>query len=323
MTEQAAFPRDQPALSSLEEWDDRIVARADRFYSLDVDRATATPLQLPGARDIVCLASRGSGKPVALCRDEGGLFLLARQDGRWERRELPEAVRRSDAYHQVAADPTAVVVISRQRGLVRLDADARDPVELLPPPEALTRAGAARHRLLSDGRLYLGFDHGEFGGGLWGVDVKSGEAEPVRFRGGEGRPVRCLKAGPDGRVWALEGLAHLGLRWGALHVRAGRTWQTYCNSTAGELVNWNLPPAALDALAFDAAGRLYVLSGSLGLARYDGGAWTRLTPDWPAYFHVQSLLVTPSGVAVVGTYDAGILLLDLRSGKIRRIALKA
>ncbi len=195
-------------------------------------------------------------------------------------------------------------------------------MELPPPPQALARPGVPNHRLLAGGRLYMGFDHGEFGGGLWSVDIKTGEAEQVQFRGGQGWPVRCLKASPDGRVWSVEGLVHGILRKGALHVGAGVNWELYCNSTEGEFANWDLPPASLDALAFDADGRLYVLSGSLGLARYDDGTWTRLTPGWPEHFYVHTLLATPSGVAVVGTYDAGILLLDLRSGAIRRIALK-
>ena len=47
----------------------------------------------------------------------------------------------------------------------------------------------------------------------------------------------------DGRVRALEGLAHLGLRIGALHVRAGDDWELYCSTTEGDLINWGLPQA--------------------------------------------------------------------------------
>jgi hypothetical protein len=168
----------------------------------------------------------------------------------------------------------------------------------------------------------MGFDAGEFGGGLRVIDLQTGQEEQVPFRSGSGWPVRCLKAAPDGRVWALEGVAHGTVRWGAIHVRSGDAWELHCSSTEGELANWDLPPASLDALAFDADARLYVLSGNLGLARYEGGAWTRLTPGWPDFFYVQSLLVTPGGVAVIGAGDQGIMLLNLQSGEIRRIAFK-
>jgi hypothetical protein len=120
----------------------------------------------------------------------------------------------------------------------------------------------------------------------------------------------------------VEGLAHLGAREGALHTYDGRTWKTFCDSSEDRLANWNLPPTSLEAIAFDAKGRPCVLSGYLGLLCRDGGKWIRLTPDWPGHQYLSSLQLTPAGVAVIGTYDAGVLLLNIQSKEVRRVTLR-
>jgi hypothetical protein len=163
---------------------------------------------------------------------------------------------------------------------------------------------------------------GEWDGGLWAIEIRSGKIERVPLRGGgKALPVTGLGTGPDGRVWVLEGLAH-GLLYGAVSFQSDNRWELFCNSAEGGLKTWNLPPADLCAFSFDKAGRLYVLSGKLGLARYENGAWTRLTPGWPDYFGVRSLLLPGDGKAVIATSNAGIMVFDLDSREIRRIALK-
>jgi hypothetical protein len=323
----SAFKHDHPSIGNLVRWDGQIVVQSDAFYTLDLERAAASVLQLPGAKEIVSLASQEPARPLALCRDADGLFLLVKREAKWQRRELPEAIRKSDRHYKVAADPTAVVLIGGGPTIVRLNAAASEPAEipLVPKPlrpEPLAGPGGPSHCLLAAGKLYAGVDMGEWGGGLWAVDIQSGRIKRVPLRGGEDLPVTGLAIGPDGRVWALEGSAHLIFRRGAVSFLSDSGWQLFCNSTEDRIKNWNLPPADLHAFSFDKSGRLYVLSGKLGLARYEDGAWTRLTPGWPDYFGVASLLLPGDGKAVIATYDAGIMLFDLKSREIRRIALK-
>jgi hypothetical protein len=83
-----------------------------------------------------------------------------------------------------------------------------------------------------------------------------------------------------------------------------------------------LGPASLDAVSFDAEGRCVALSGNLGLVRHEGDRWVRLTPVWPDFVYVRCLHVTRSGTALIGTWDAGILAVDLRTGKGRRVTLR-
>jgi hypothetical protein len=305
------------------QWNGRIIAESDAFYSLDPGLATAATLQLPGAREIVDLASQGSERPIALCRDERGLFLLCNRDGQWSRLELPRTVRSSSEQVLLAADPHTIVVVGKG-GIARFDADSQAAVWLQWPSEPIPVSRFPQHRLLRGGELYLGRGDGEFGGELQRIDIRSGDAEMVLHaelfnRLGQGMPLVPLALGPDGRIWALEGLAHGTIREGRLHVLSGGEWTLFCNSSKEQPINWSLPNASLQALAFDSIGRPVVLSGDLGLVRYDNGSWSRLTPNWPEFFYVCSLLLPRDGLAVIGTYHAGVMLLDLESGHVRRV----
>ena len=58
------FRRDQPSIRHLLEWDGRMIVEADRFYLLDVERAAAVPLRLPGVEEVV-----GVSQPAVLRLD--------------------------------------------------------------------------------------------------------------------------------------------------------------------------------------------------------------------------------------------------------------
>jgi hypothetical protein len=324
----STFAEDQPGIGRILEWDGDIVVEADRFYTLDLRRLSAAPLELPDVKSIVDLASRGQDRPLALCRDDSGLFLLFRRRGRWQRRNFPANLCANPENCRLVVDPTEMVLVGgRGPEIVRLSPDATVAVKLetrptLVPPSGRIWLGAPQHCHLDRGRLYIGFDYGEFGGGLWSVDIQSGHTEKIHHFTEFDTPVKGLANDRDGRLWAMEGLAHLGLAIGSLSFRSDDGWKLFRNSTKGQLVNWNLQPSDFEAFTFDDAGRLYVLSGATGLSRYDDGTWTRLTPDWPDPFHCSSVLITPTGTAVIGTRRAGIMLFDTVSGEVRRIALR-
>jgi hypothetical protein len=300
------------------EWDGQVVFQIVGFYTLDPSTATASPLRLPGAEKIWDLASQGPGRPLALCEEKGGLFLLGRRDGNWSRRELPQSMRLSTEQPVLLAADSRVAVVIGTKGLARFESGS-GPAELVQwpsPPDFLVKR-FPKHRLLVDGDLYLGEEAGEFGGGLNRIDIRTGASE--RIFGGW--PVNSLAIGLDGSVWESEGLAHLTIRKGRIHVNSKGDWTEFCvsGSSTGRDTNWDLPPTSFGALAIDSIGRPTVLSEELGLVRYESGKWSRLTPDWPGFVYVTSLLLTSDDQAIVGTYDAGVMLLDLRSGKVRRV----
>jgi hypothetical protein len=90
-----------------------------------------------------------------------------------------------------------------------------------------------------------------------------------------------------------------------------------------EHLGWDLPLATFDALAFDERGQLHVLTVDLGVVRRDGERWTRLTPGRPEDGIGVSGLAVRGGTLVIATYDAGVLLWDVATGKARQVELPA
>jgi hypothetical protein len=320
------FQRDQPTLRRAFQWDGAIVVQGDEsFYSIDLVKATAAPVRIPGTRQIqiLLIASRGSGQAIALCRDRDGLCLLYHDRAEWKRLQLPETIRSLTEPPLLCADESSVVLLAKDR-LFRFTDDRWISSMLNPRPVTEGIRGGPRRVLLTGKTLYLGFDRGEWGGGLLSLDVNTGDWD-APSRGLSELPVRDLAVTPDGTVWVVEGLAHLGLRDGRLSCFEGGKWKVVCACSGrkkAKRVDWNLPPCSFDAISFDRNGQLYLLSGELGLIRRDGAKWTRLTPGWPEYVYVSSLCLSSTGVAVIATSDAGVLLFDLNSGRVQRVVLK-
>jgi hypothetical protein len=317
----SAFHRDQPPIGRLFRWDGRLVAEADRFYAIDVEKAVADPVQLPGGRKVIALATGPDERPLALCRQDEELILVRREDGEWRRLELPKEVRESAEDPGLCDDESSMVLLGNGKAF-QLAEGTWTSVPLKERPETASIRGRPNHLLLLGRKLYLGFDRGEWGGGLLLLDVKTGEWQEIKLGEGLDLPIRDLTTDPQGKIWVVEGLNHLGLRQGRLSRFDGKGWKVFCDSSPEHTASWNLPPASLDALSFDSDCRPYLLSGELGLVRHDGEKWARVTPGWPDYMIVQGLQITRGGVAVIGAYDAGVMLLDLRTKRVRRVVLR-
>jgi hypothetical protein len=175
--------------------------------------------------------------------------------------------------------------------------------------------------------LLLGFGAGEWGGALASLDIGTGawKAYPQ-----VDEPVTDLVAEPNGRPWVAMGLSHLGGRKGSLsHLDASGLTAVakvdgFVNVVGGAVTHarlaWELPPASFDAIAFDEESRLHLLTSELGVVRRDGKHWTRLTPAWPEHVYVSGLAVR-GALLMIATFDAGVLLWDVATGKARRVKL--
>jgi hypothetical protein len=73
------------------------------------------------------------------------------------------------------------------------------------PPSAMLLSGSA---------LWIGYDHGEFGGGLYRLDIN--QSSPVLMHMLDDR-VRFLAKSKAGRIWAAAGISHLGGVDGAVY----------------------------------------------------------------------------------------------------------
>jgi hypothetical protein len=319
--DEALFTRDQPQIRRLVSWDGRVVVQADRLYALDLERASVSPLAVPGTGKVVEVATCG-GRAVALCEVDDGLRLLGKQGNKWEDLGLPPEAARVVAAPTLRADRSSLVLLGEDT-LFTLAAGGWRRLPLKPRPRVtILPASQAQHVLLAGGKLYLGHDQGEWGGGLLALDVETGAWEEVRLGDRGGRPVTGLRVGPGGTVWVTEGLSHLGLVEGSLHRNDRKGWRLVCDSSERGGRDWDLPPASLDAVAFDGEGRLYLLSGELGVVRREGAGWERLTPGWPSHAYASCLHVAPSGLLVIGLSDGGVLLVDPDTQGARRVALR-
>jgi hypothetical protein len=329
--EPGTFDRGQPTNEGLVRWDGAIVVRTAPLRRLDVAGGRTEALAIPGAAEILGVAT-WRGVPVALCRADGERYLAIKDGARFVRRELSPALRREPPEGALpvppvlAADTEAMVVLDgrvvhRFDGLVWQE---RTIVERNPRPH---RMGMPTDVLLDGRSLYLGYDRGEWGGALVVVDIESGNSDiaPAGIHGHD-LPLRDLALAPDGRLWVVRGLAHLGVDQGELGVLDGGMMTTVAASSgkrAGPVRHFALASSAFDAVAFDASGRTLLLTGRHGVLRREGEGWTQLTRGWPEkdYVYVQDLEVEREWL-VIATYDAGVLLWNLRSGEVRRVALQ-
>lgn len=132
-----------------------------------------------------------------------------------------------------------VIVESRRVRVIAPDGHARE-VALREPLRGSRHASAA----LAGGGVFVGLDRGEFGGGLWRVELATGDRREIHGDGlpsaeaqrdprisGGGSPVTAVVAERDrpGCVLASVGLSHMGLSRGGLFRACGdaveRVWR--------------------------------------------------------------------------------------------------
>jgi hypothetical protein len=328
----ATFQRGQLTNEGLTRWDGGIVVRTAPLRRLDVAAGRTDVLTVPGAAEVIGVAT-WHGAAIALCRADGERYLAVKEGSGFARRELAPRLRReppeSDlpAPLYLAADDSSIVVLDG-RVVHWLDENGEwhehEIVERNPRPH---RMGIPSEALLVGRVLYLGYDRGEWGGALMVVDVETGNSDvaPSGIHGHD-LPLRDLARAPDGKVWIVRGLAHLGLDEGELGILDGGVLATIAASSGakgGKVRNFSLASSSFDAVAFDAEGRALLLTGRQGVLRREGAGWVQLTRGWPEkeYVSVQDLELERETL-VIAMYDAGVLLWNLADGEVRRVALQ-
>jgi hypothetical protein len=328
------FRRDQPTIDRMLRWDGGIVVGADRFYKVDVDRGMAISVSIPGMESIVDLAMRGESEPVALGRNGRGLVLGVRGAAGWSNWPLPEEVRTSSKRYLLAADENTVVLFGEGRCYRVWGKGAPREIPLKPRPECKFQlmVGGDPHRcFLRDAALYLAHDRGEWGGALLSVKLETGDWSVIS----DDLPVRELKVDPRGRLWAVEGINHLGHQAGILRVNEDHAWKEFARMGSYDYEitkqqNWNLPVSPLHSVAFDGKGSPHVLAEYAAIARWDGGRWQLATKGWPRQSFNGALYpiggdfldIARDKLAVVSMGDAGIALWDLEGDKLTRVRLR-
>jgi hypothetical protein len=306
-----------------------VVVRTARPALLDVGKGSATLIELPEGAEPRALAAGGDHLLVLAKTTSGKAALFEHRDGAWRSVLPPPSSAIDDKQPSVLAARDGIIVILTGTRLHRSKSGKWTTASV--PARKGKTPGWFKHAVLHQKRLYLGSDSGEWGGELVSLDVEKPswrEEPPMGVPPGIDLPVRDLEVDRKGTLWVVRGLSHLGLSEGMLHRLGSKGFELVASSkgaTGKHPVarggDWNLDGTAFDAIAFDEHDRPHLLTGSLGVARHnDIGGWSRVTPSWPRFVYVQGLSIVGSTL-VLGTYDAGLVLLELNSGAVRTVSL--
>ncbi|MFO0677641.1 MAG: hypothetical protein U0169_13990 [Polyangiaceae bacterium] len=341
----ALVSRDQGRIEGLQAWNGGVYvhSRPPRFLdgTLDEARPASDLFDSLGppfaASTVLGVATRASG-PVALLRTkDSGLAVLAKESAGWARLPLPGTVAASrDVPFWIAAEGTSVVLVE-PTAIHESEGGAfvSRPIGPSPEPWVLGKR-APRHVRAWKGRVFFGYARGEWGGALHSLDRttltwRDETIDPEDDGASRTIPVTGLDVDDRGRLWVTRGLAHLGIHDGDLSVRERDTWTTLARSPGmsgrgrtgdgpSRALGWSLPASSFDGLATDGEGCL-VASGNVGLVRRAGdGTWRTILP-WN-FLYADGVVVV-AGKIVVGTFDAGLVVVDERAGTVRRVTLPA
>lgn len=310
------FARDQPWLSRIFAWHGRVIAQTHAgFHLIDLDAARALPVISPGARTTTGMGTHRDA-PVVLCRDGGSQLLFSRANTRWEMKRILGTHAGADAV--LVCSQTHLVLVSPD-GLSWRTGEEWFTTPL--PDFGLDGVRGRRHYLLDGERLLIAWDAGEWGGGLVSVDLRSGQH--VSLAPVPGVPVRDVQIDRQNRIWVAQGLAHMSLIQGFLHVQDGQGWTCVASASNGhgDTNSWDLPHSSFDAISFAPSGALHMLGGSVGLVRLNANRWEQLIPDWPRHVYVSCLHMVRDDLALIGQFDGGVLVADLAARTLRRITL--
>ena len=115
----------------------------------------------------------------------------------------------------------------------------------------------------------------------------------------------------------------MGMYWGQIAKLAGNGLENELYiSVHSDNNNWDFPVTDFDALQFNKDGEQVLLSPRLGLLTYCHDEWKRLTPNWADHAYLTSFLILDDEMYLIGTYDAGIVLIDFKTKteKVIRLA---
>lgn len=330
---------EQPLLKTIRSWDKQIVVEAERYdrtinrwvswyYVLDLDSERVRPLIID-ACEVIHSIAESSQKAYAFCKNQQLYTLLSRtKEGGsvWQSDGVPKSLNTQDDHILVASENNLALVSSNYvywRGN-----DGTWMTMPFHPPVSSTVKGPPRHALLDNYALFLGYNRGEWGGGLVRVPLTPNPDQPFR------PPtllspmnVHGIAMDRTGAVWAAGGLAHLFAQSANLVVFKEEELQTVLNELSWFLdkteteylqptPELRLPGGSdVSAMCLDQTGRPLVLATNLGIFEVgDQLIKYRVKGNFSIVYKMPGVTVGSSPVGMVATPDGSLLVATRSTG---------
>jgi hypothetical protein len=329
---------EQPLIRGIYNWGDVVAVVADNYdsanhtvrYSLGVvdDRAG----RIVPFRELKCGSyddigySEELGK-VLVCGDGRVSRIYRLLDGSWK--PVSEALPGGD--FRVAVDHERIAAVADDTLFLISGLSRRT---LLSAHFKVGTSHRAPSALVLQGReVVLGYDSGEFGGGLYRLELDSPSHSVTLLKSGN---MRALNATPSGEIWVADGLAHMTIERAALYRLNGNRLETVA-SISGSMMSgyeWKvleksgIPfPGVTDisGLTLDRTDRPVVAFPEFGVFELVEGKFVGLieTPmefsySMPGYnvtSRPQGLVIGRSGDIYIATRSLGVLIFRKSDGR--------
>lgn len=327
---------EQPLLKSIRAWNNHIVIESEAYnefnrhwdssyYVVDLKTNTLNPLVIPGCSNIRSLADN-TKVAFALCSNDQRLVLLSAIQGavnRWNAEPLP-VDRYANGNYLLVASENHLAMLSGE-DIYWQPTGGKWHKTTMPSPDSMEIKAAPMHALLTNESLFLGFDKGEFGGGLVSIRLDALTTNPLEdSKDLSSMNVIGIVRGVAGTIWVAGGLSHLvGRRADLVMIKDG-TIKAILNEDnvlerkLSSLGSVSLPGSSdISALCLDPAERPLILATRLGILEVSE---TSLIYRIKANFHISykmprysvgsspvGMTCNADGTILVATRSTGVL----------------
>ncbi len=303
--------QEQPSINNLFYWDNRIIAQTNNFFfEINTKKQTAVPIHFVGGRSLFAMAT-AFGKPYALGGVKGReLELFSRlENGKWSRMEVPKNEDELTENYNVMVGNDNLLVLLGENFYKVYDGNNWNFRKY----HSKLRKSSWDSYIIWENDVYIGMNRGEWGGGLFKLNLSSGKWQQVYKESLHG-PVTDICLSPDGSLWIVCGISHLVIVNGQLSqlTREGIKDVLHVSKHEATSANWKHKPTNFTALRFNSNGEPVILTPVVGLLVYRKGNWHRLTPDWPMVPYLSSLLIVNDSEYIFGTLGKGVVYIDLQ-----------
>lgn len=210
---------EQPLIRTIYQWGDQIAVITEnyqlkeetrsRLYVVDPSISRAVPVGAPGCDTYHDVAFDARSGKLLLCGTGKSARVLRLSGDSWA--AVSDPIPGSEFRFAVDGDRIAIV---SDGNVYLVSASSNVLPEVMPLGSRMPAGRMPSALLLAGGALFMAYDFGEFGGGLYWMDLKRGAMPPTRVLRGN---VDALARSKSGVVWAAGGLAHLSLVRAALY----------------------------------------------------------------------------------------------------------